>query len=224
MATQEHLACFGQSNNHVIEAVEVAASAGASVQRVTLGPIHRGLQRVAAAVELSPRRIHVEGDVAPQPVPEGIPVEAHVGPHVVVLGAPAGSCQVVDDLREVEQVEDRVAPCRQRGRFADTVGQLKIVGAARVVVGLEFLEDASAGEVWGQVAHGLVEGAPRVVAHALYLFLADDIVVEGQLIELTIEMDSDGIVERGGDSDCIQEPEAEVLAQVGRVEVLSQEC
>ena len=223
MAAQEHLACFGQSNNHVVEAVEVATGAGASVERVTLGSIHRGLQRVAAAVELSPRRIHVEGDVAPQPVPEGIPVEAHVGPHVVVLGAPPGAGQVVDDLGHIEQVEHRVASRRQRGRLPDAVGQLKIVGAARVVVGLEFLEDAGAGEVRGQVAHGLVEGAPWVVAHALHLFLADDIVVEGQLIELTIEMDSDGIVERGGDSDCIQEPEAEALPQVGWVEVFGQE-
>ena len=223
MATQEHLACFGQSNNHVIEAVEVAARAGASVQGVAFGSIHRGLQRVAAAVELSPRRIHIEGDIAPKPVAEGVAVEAHVGPHVVVLGAPSGAGQVVDDLGHVEQVEHRVAPRRQRGRFADAVGQLKIVGAARVVVGLEFLEDAGAGEVRGQVAHGFVEGAPWVVAHALHLFLADDIVVEGQLVELPIEVDSDRVVERGGDSDGIQEPEAETLPQVGRVEVFGQE-
>ena len=185
--------------------------------------IVRGIQRVAAAVALTPGGVHVEGDVAPELIAEGVAIHAHVSPHVVVLGAKARGGEMVYYLRQVEQIEDGVAPHRKGGSLIDAIGQLQVIGPGRIVVRLELLEDAGAEEIRFENADCLVERARRVVAHALHLLLSDDVVVESQLIELPVELEPHRVVVGGGHADLVEEPEAEMLAQVGGVQLFGQE-
>ena len=202
-AAQEHLAGLRQREDDVVKTVEVVGRAGGvasgrgrtAVKRMALATVVRHIQWIAAPVALAPGGVHVEGDVAPELIAEGVAIHAHVGPHVVVLRAPARASEMVDHFGHVEHVEDGVAADGEGRGFVDAVGQREIVGwnwigsrRGNPFVRRHFLKHTCAEEVGLENAYGLVERASRIVAHPFHLFLSDDVVVEGELVKFTIEL------------------------------------
>ena len=60
----------------------------------------------AFVVDGAPGEVHVERNNPPQVVALGVAVQAHVGPDIVVLVAPAPDDQVVHHLGQIEQIMD----------------------------------------------------------------------------------------------------------------------
>ena len=200
-ATEEHLARALGHEDRVIHAVETAGRAGKrlrlrrAVERERLVLIVGGLHAfnhggVRALVEnRAPREVHVEGDDAPFLRAEGVALQSHVRPHVVVLMHPAGEGHVVDDLRDVHQVHQVGQPAQRRIGFRDGGGQLLEIRVNRVAWN-QLLEAARAGGRGprGHLAARLVVGAFRVEAEERGQLIAVDVVMIGQLVELPVQL------------------------------------
>jgi hypothetical protein len=55
---------------------------------------------------------------------------------------------VIDDLRKVQPLKNRLAPFLERRSLVDAVGEFQVISPGLIFIRFEFLEDTRAGEPW----------------------------------------------------------------------------